>query len=1170
MTNTGNPYVDNLVYYTKIFGLGTVLKDTNEAEKYETLATIRASDIYIHCIEHTAIFEYFDNFPPDVIRAAIPFVAIEAKTKESYIGGMDNYIPYIGVDGYVEGLKEIISGISSDSAEFYNVDVSYGEKTYYYLYGYYVNSNKQLWMNAACTTKVSTAIDNICNAAGKTINPLEVTKDGSYYYIENNGNKYYVAPADISSGLHWYIHLDVINYPYDDQIYYRVSTNKQLYSDPECTTPVDHSVSGVYNASGLTTAVLILTKHDDNTYYYMKDDVKYYVSLSDVEVWNNKNNGMIMIANIVSKLDIQIDTAIIPNSGDWMVINLQDNDTNYSTNKYLLQADLKSGKLDNPANYERNMTNLIRAMEAYYVENYEEWNNYYRMLTGLPPLPEDVTNTYYNPDVDDVLENFSLYFPPGLTFNTTDLETPIYKLSESNIELLNNYGLLETFYASDPDLKEDRRYMRYIAKEISLYKARKADKFSPLYVPSVVTIIDDIYKIRDTFIDRLNNKRLYVIKTIYSEAYNYDSKYYDQVIAMMIILLAMNDTINRASEFIAVKDIFDWRIVKAILEGYGVKYFDGMPIKYQIALCDNIQTILKEKSTTKCMQDLLNIFGMTNIEIFRYFLVKRRKTDKDGNYIISLDGEGKHILEDEYDLAFLRVPIDDTIDKYIREPTNYVSYDEITADDPFWSRDYPYTDTMTSAENLKKNILEQNFNYVFSKFISIDSYQQVQESSNMQSYIFTILYDKLRLEEYLTIKIPYIDSSSLFRLSDVFTFMTVLTYLYYDTVDEIIENASDILYLDGFNFSYNMKYITSIIEDTIGTYKGYTYTNANKANYARVVYDEAFEDAEEFIIPGQITTIPALIKVYDTNMNVRDKLLYRIMNANNLEEYRCYTEMYDALMKVKATTEFFKEPVVADESITSITSTIDVPAIIRIISNYQNKLTIYKNNNILIENNDYTIDISTNKITFTEPLAVGDALIFYSYKGLYVDPETGIPTYTEYLKNRDMVLYNKIKQIEEDYPVNYVDGVPNESDLESRRNYIDSLTDQIIDTLSTYNLNITEFFPLFNGFSSSLKDMLQSYIRQTIDFFKSYKAQIYTFKQNYVVNNKLQSYIRPIDGMTYDIGHAFSDMYRFADDYLLYIHTIKYDDGRINPADYKDAILDNIHDSIFFSYTESN
>ncbi len=1095
ITNTNNPYIDNIVYYTKIFALDTVLKDVDEAIKNETIETVKASDIYIHCMEHSAIFDYFDQFPAEVISAAFSFNVFEVNTVRSRVGNQNNYSPFIEINKYISGIKNVFNISDND-------DLDYGEKMFYYLYGYWVPINTQLYANEECTIKVTSAIGGVCNSNGKTVKSFELTRNGQYYYFEYNDTKYYVKQIETTIIKNWYIVIDPSS----------------------------------------------------------------YIDLQDPSD-NIRKDGMKLITNIESEFGIRISSSIILNLQDWMLIDLKNNLYDYSQNKYLLQEDLRNGKIDSPENYESNMEKLISIMEEYYIENYDEHNNYYRMIIGLPPLPSDIVNSYYNPDVDDLLINFESYFPSGLTFNDSDLNTPIYLLSESNIELLNSYDLLTTFYNSDPTLKEDRRYMRYIAKEISLYKARKADRYSPLYVPSINTIIDDIYKIRDTFIDRLNNKRLYVIKTVYSEAYKYDSKYYDQLIAILIIILAMNDTINRASEFIATKDIFDWRIIKALLEGYGVKYFDGMPIKYQIALCKNIQTILKEKSTPRCMKDILNIFGLTNIEIFRYFLIKRRKTDQYGNYIISLDIHGNHILENEYDLAFLKVPIDDTIDRYIRDDSNYISYDEITEDDPFWAKNI-------SSSDIKHEILEQNFNYVFSKYISIDSYQKIQESSNMQSYIFGILYDKLRLEEHLTIKIPYIDSSSSFKLSDVFTFLTVLTYLYNDAIDEIIDNASDILYLDGFDFSYNAKYIEKIIEDTIGTYKNLSYESSTKSNYAKVVYDEAFEDASEFIVPGQLTNISALINVYDTNMKVREKLLYRIMNANNIEEYRCYTKMYDALMKVKYTTEFFKEPVESSVKVTSDgTTNIQIPTQIISIYDYQDKLTIFKNNKILIENEDYTIDIQTNSVIFENPLMYGDYILFDSYKGLYIDPDTGLPTYTEYLKNRDLLLYNKIKQIEEDYPINYIDGVPVESDLEARREYIDSLTDQIIDTLGTYNLNITEYFPLFNGFSSSLKDLLQNYIRQVIDFFKSYKIQIYTFKQNYLVNNVLQSNIKPIDGIVYyNTMNKYSDMYRIADDYLMHIYTIKYQEGsnKINPADYADIITDNIHDNIYFTYHEEN
>ena len=57
--------------------------------------------------------------------------------------------------------------------------------------------------------------------------------------------------------------------------------------------------------------------------------------------------------------------------------------------------------------------------------------------------------------------------------------------------------------------------------------------------------------------------------------------------------------------------------------------------------------------------------------------------------------------------------------------------------------------------------------------------------------------------------------------------------------------------------------------------------------------------------------------------------------------------------------------------------------------------------------------------------------------------------------------------------------------------------------------------------------------------------------------------------MRYDTNNTYSDMYRIADDLLLHIFTVKRTSG-INPADYVDNALDNIHDSVFFSYTYTN
>lgn len=66
---TDNPFVDDLIYYTKILAMGCIIKNETEALAAETVASLKASDLYITSIEGTAPFELF-NYPEAVLSAS--------------------------------------------------------------------------------------------------------------------------------------------------------------------------------------------------------------------------------------------------------------------------------------------------------------------------------------------------------------------------------------------------------------------------------------------------------------------------------------------------------------------------------------------------------------------------------------------------------------------------------------------------------------------------------------------------------------------------------------------------------------------------------------------------------------------------------------------------------------------------------------------------------------------------------------------------------------------------------------------------------------------------------------------------------------------------------------------------------------------------------------------
>ena len=67
---TDNPYVDEMVYYTKLMGLDTVLKLQNLADSCETVESLKRADLYIACMEGTAIFEIFPSVSVSALQSA--------------------------------------------------------------------------------------------------------------------------------------------------------------------------------------------------------------------------------------------------------------------------------------------------------------------------------------------------------------------------------------------------------------------------------------------------------------------------------------------------------------------------------------------------------------------------------------------------------------------------------------------------------------------------------------------------------------------------------------------------------------------------------------------------------------------------------------------------------------------------------------------------------------------------------------------------------------------------------------------------------------------------------------------------------------------------------------------------------------------------------------------
>lgn len=254
---------------------------------------------------------------------------------------------------------------------------------------------------------------------------------------------------------------------------------------------------------------------------------------------------------------------------------------------------------------------LLKKLAAQkFIDNYTEYNNYYRMLCGLPDIG----------DYGIPIRDYEYLMPDGNIWNATY----IHEIGTDGCKLLDSLGIIDQIKDDYPQYK----YLDYLTCGITPYKARKAYEFQLLYLPEIEDSI-----VQDQFEEEYEKNRLYVISTFYSDAFKLSSPYYTNFIEILILLLTITDIIAEIQSDIIKKDVLDERCVQYIFEMYGVPYYKSIPLKLQKRICKNLNLLIMDKSSAQCMFDLISLFGANTVTIFKYFLLKDRLIDQWGDYV---------------------------------------------------------------------------------------------------------------------------------------------------------------------------------------------------------------------------------------------------------------------------------------------------------------------------------------------------------------------------------------------------------------------------------------------------------------------------------------------------------------------------------------------------------
>lgn len=501
-----------------------------------------------------------------------------------------------------------------------------------------------------------------------------------------------------------------------------------------------------------------------------------------------------------------------------------------------------------------------------WLSEYEDTNEYYRELWGKPPVGEE----YIYLDMDE----YNM-----IPVESYDISKPVHLCNNSEAALLYSSGVIDHMKQRFPNAK----YLDHLGdRSIDPYIARRTPKFGLLYIPPV-----DSPEVSNKWIERFEINRVYLLKTIYSEAYHYQSEYYDRFMMMLIIIMTFDDMIVFSPEYIISRDLFDLRTIQYLFEACGVEFFPEIPLKYQKRLIKNLNRLIKYKSSAKCMVDIVSLFGYDNMELFKYYIMKTPKINEDGSYNKDTytDPEtGLEVpdLEANYTLQFLKVPLEGIADDYIQNPFNYVDYDDTAANDIWWNGVY-------TQDYVKHEILKHEFDLHMSKYISVDTvYSMAEMQFQMVYFMNMLLYSKVNTDQLL-VDVPEISSNSQFRLVDLIIMLYALGYMYQDTKDTIVYDPIQSIAILGFNFNTDLAKLSEYVQS-----HGFTLEEVG---------------LDKFINPNPIgiRTWDELEKVYSSNKEVYDKLVWLMNNANDYNEYCVYREVYESLYITRLSFDMFRE-----------------------------------------------------------------------------------------------------------------------------------------------------------------------------------------------------------------------------------------------------------------------
>ena len=712
-----------------------------------------------------------------------------------------------------------------------------------------------------------------------------------------------------------------------------------------------------------------------------------------------------------------------------------------------------------------------------YINEYEEKNNYYRMLSGLPAYNTTEYDIYIDPtdprlDEDDGNTDFNF----GL---------PIHKFTLKQISTLKSLGIIDDLIA-EHNGDHNYKYLSFLGgSKVDVYIARIAANWDILSMPTCENLVKNRFKELYAI-----NRDIYMNRT-FQAAYSFMSDYFDEMVMVMILSETFANMIAEVPEWYIRRDIFDLRSAQYFLESQGVRFFKEIPLKYQIRLVKNLNRLIKYKSTNRNIHDILEIFGMENTTVYKYYLYK--------DYLPSWAGKYDGIDEygNKFMLSFIQVPLDESYDRYIQDNMYIKDYDTVTEVDKYWDGDLYH-------DFVKKKHGEKDFSIEGTKYLFLDYNVDMLKYRFQMSYFLGMLFNSSVYTEDINLMVPEISENNYYSVLDLCILLCCLAGPYNNTVTRIhtpmIKEEEEWVMKDLYDFGdeeYDIIYYDPTVYDGEKLDFGVNYTPDPTKPYHRYDFGED-EEGVTYVHPtitDPVSVDDESVQSYINDHNTNEDWLtrdYEYLWLYNKWKIYGFNLTVD-LEKLEQDISFNHSAFGFEKSYTLSDFGCDTFMTADKIDNIDDFVSIYRNNKKCYDNlmHFFEYDCMTRDQAVVAQY-VYDNLFLTKFDLDFYRLKSGeiAEYYIDILKERSMPLYKFYMELTK------------EPDLEAQKDGIRIILNNIVTTLEYFIDSKNDLEYIFAFVPTSSSEAIVRYLYLVIDFFKSWKVHFLDPASSYTLADK--------------------------------------------------------------------